>query len=296
MEPLSLPTRETAAAVMVAYHPDEGLVERLVRVAGQVSTVIVVDNASIPPVRQRLPGLQSVEVVRNERNVGVAAALNEGMRLAISQGCRWVLTLDQDSIVDPDIVDRLAAIYRQAAGRLRVGLISANARSPRSELVGSPCRDAAAAYEERTTVITSGSLIALAAYARAGPFREDFFIEGVDLEYCLRLRRAGYRILQSCRPLMTHAAGTMDEVRLLGRTILVPHHQPWRYYYMIRNFLLIVRGYYRQEPVWVCAAAVGVMKMIARVALFEHGRAAKFAAMLRGLWDGITAGAAAGGL
>lgn len=289
MERDSPPSPDTSAAVVVSYHPDEGLADRVARLAAQTARVLVVDNTSPLGFRRWLQALAAptVEIILNEQNLGVAAALNQGMRRAVEHGYHWGLTMDQDSTVDPDLLGTLGEIYRACPEPSRVGLISANARSKHSGRVAVRCPDGAGLFVECKTVITSGSLIALAAYQRAGPFREDFFIEGVDLEYCLRLRRHGYRILCSCRPLMTHAAGRMDEARVLGRTILVPHHDPWRYYYMLRNFVLIVREYWRQEPRWVGAATVGVGKMMVRVMLFERQRPAKFAAMLRGVRDGI---------
>jgi len=38
-------------------------------------------------------------------------------------------------------------------------------------------------------VITSGSLLPLATYADIGPFREEFFIDFVDTDYCFRARK-----------------------------------------------------------------------------------------------------------
>lgn len=287
MEPWNPPARDRTAAVVVTHHPDEGLWARLDRVIPQVGAVIVVDNgpAGVTQLGSVPPG---VIVIPNGRNLGIATALNQGARRAIDLGYSWILTLDQDSVVDGDLVDSLAAIYAMYPQSSKVGLLSANSRSPVSGRVARRCPWDSQPHLECTTAITSGSLISLAAYTTVGPFRDDFFIEGVDLEYCLRLRRHGYRIISSCRPLMTHAAGAREEVRFLGRTILVANHAPRRYYYLMRNFTRIVRTYFRYEPRWVVAATVGVVKMVVRVALFERDRREKFVALLRGLLDGVT--------
>lgn len=95
--------RDSVAAVVVAHHPDPGFASRLARVATQVAAVIVVDNHSSPPVRDHLAdaGVVHAELIENARNEGIGRALNHGVQRAAARGFRWVLTLDQDTAVDP---------------------------------------------------------------------------------------------------------------------------------------------------------------------------------------------------
>ena len=283
------PRAEATAAVVVTYHPDAELDDRLRRVRSQVAYVVIVDNSATPTVSARLRQLtrENVELIENDRNVGVAAALNRGLRRAAALNLAWVLMLDQDSVVDDDMLASLIHIYHECPSRDRIGLIGANSRSPISGRMGMACGTRGREYVETKTTITSGSLVALSIYERVGPFRDDFFIEGVDLEYCLRLRRHGFAVLCSRRPLMTHAGGTAEERSLFGRAVLIANHEPWRYYYMLRNFVDIVRHYAGREPLWVVAALVNFLKTFVKIWLFERNRVAKFAAMGRGIGDGI---------
>jgi len=281
------------AAVIVTYEPDADFAERLRRVVGQVGRVIIVDNSERAPGRQSLRGIDpgTVELIENGGNEGVARALNQGLRRAVQLGCTWVLTLDQDSEIDPGLVQALVALYDRCPFRDRVGLIGANARSKHSGRLAVRCREPQREYVEVKTTITSGSLMALSAYRAVGPFRDDFFIEGVDLEYCLRLRKYGFRILLSCQPRMTHAAGNMAERRLAGRTVVVANHAPWRYYYVTRNLVKVSRMYAWREPAWVASACVNLAKAIVKMLLFEEQRAEKVARMIVGAWDGATGSA-----
>lgn len=43
-------------------------------------------------------------------------------------------------------------------------------------------------FRERKTLITSGMLIPLSLFGKIGMFREDYFIDSVDHEFCLRAR------------------------------------------------------------------------------------------------------------
>lgn len=287
---MGVPPRAGAtAAVVVTYHPDREFGDRLRRIAAQVAHVIVVDNSSVRSVGMSLRQLTSetVELIENDRNVGVATALNQGLKRAASMNFSWVVTLDQDSVVDGDMLASLIRIYHECPSRDSIGLIGANVRSPISGRAGILCETTGSEYLELKTTITSGSMVPLSAYECVGPFRDDFFIDGVDLEYCLRLRRHGFSVLCSRRPLMTHAGGAAEERTLFGRVVLVANHEPWRYYYMLRNFVHIARQYFTQEPFWVLAALVNFLKTFVKICLYERNKRAKFAAIARGIGDGV---------
>jgi len=48
-----------------------------------------------------------------------------------------------------------------------------------------------------------------------GVFREEFFIDRVDFEYCLRAKARGYCVIRTRKPLMSHTIGTPTAHRLL---------------------------------------------------------------------------------
>jgi len=277
------------AAVIVTYNPDQEFKERIELIKNQVARVIVVDNYSLPLVRQMLRALKSskIEVIENTSNKGLAAALNQGVLWAKKLGYSWVLTLDQDTTVDNDMVKSLVSIYSQCPFYEKIGLIGSNSRSKYSGRLYINCQNSKKDFIKVKTIITSGSLLSLTAYEKAGPFREDFFIEGIDLEYCLRLRKYGYEVLLSCRPLMTHAAGKMEEHHFFGRVILVANHEPWRYYLMTRNLLEIFFIYFWREPIWILEASFNFMKTVIKIILYEDAKMLKLKYLNKGIWDAL---------
>ena len=117
--------------------------------------------------------------------------------------------------------------------------------------------------------------------------REAFFIDGIDIEFCLRVRAAGMHIVATGRPLMTHGAGATEERRLFGRTVLVGHHPPWRCFLQYRNLTWTLLHYAWTDPKWTGMAIFAMVKRICLVCLFERQRCAKLWAMLRGTLVGI---------
>ena len=80
------------------------------------------------------------------------------------------------------------------------------------------CRQYLRPMPERKTVITSGCLVDAAFAREIGGFRDDFFIDQVDHEFCLRTRANGRRVAISAKPVMQHSVGGWrgPRVPLLG--------------------------------------------------------------------------------
>lgn len=285
------PSRGHVCAGFVTYAPDAGFPQRLERVAAQVDRVVLVDNGSLPEATAPLRALARggrVDVVLNRENLGLATALNQAARWARERGYPWLLTLDQDCVVADGLVAALGAIYESAAPRERIGLIGANFRDPNTGELGiqGPPADRGEFFEH-PVAITSGSLMSLAAFEAVGPFRDDFFIDSVDHEYCLRLRAHDYAVLVSRAPLMAHPIGARRRHSLLWWAPICSHHGPLRRYYMARNRLVIALRYRRTDARWVLRNLAYTLKEALLVLLFEERAAAKTAAMLLGFWHAL---------
>jgi len=281
--------------IIVTYNIGREIYKCFNSVINQVDKIVMVDNGSdketIAVLKKINKENSKVELIKNSVNLGLAKALNQGVLWAKKLGYSWVLTLDQDTIVGNNMVKSLVSIYSQCPFYEKIGLIGSNSRSKYSGRLYINCQNSKKDFIKVKTIITSGSLLSLTAYEKAGPFREDFFIEGIDLEYCLRLRKYGYEVLLSCRPLMTHAAGKMEEHHFFGRVILVANHEPWRYYLMTRNLLEIFFIYFWREPIWILEASFNFMKTVIKIILYEDAKMLKLKYLNKGIWTLCLVGA-----
>ncbi len=286
------PAAGAICAVIVTYHPDSTLVDRVERLAKQVAQTVIVDNGSSEACVEQLRRLANqlgIHLILNPRNEGIARALNMGARWAIERGYLWILTLDQDTTVLPEMVHSLGQIARRCPFHERLAVVGSNYIQKENgkialNLTGSG--DFAAA--ETKTALTSGSLVSLDVYRSIGGFREDFFIDCVDHEYCLRARAHGFRIIVSSRPMMEHGIGNLTEHRLLWRAVGTSNHPPSRHYFLARNTLILAREYVGKEPRWVVSYLWAWVKSILRVCLFEKERISKAKHIIRGCIDGAS--------
>ena len=239
-------------AVVSTFRPGAAAEQAVSSVLPQVDGVVVVDDGSGPdatPVLERLAGL-GAEVVVLPANRGIAAALNRGIDVARSRGATHVLTLDQDSVVPDDFVSALVAGAVRSGADAPGALVPeyfASVRQARGQM-----RDGIA---DAVNVIQSGMLVPVATFDAVGGLREDFFIDLVDTEFELRLRAAGYRVVAVEGLRLGHALGAKYERRFGGRPVRLPGippevtlSTPFRYFYRVRNRLVLNREYARTAP------------------------------------------------
>lgn len=280
------PSATNVCAVVVAYFPDAGFDARLQAILPQVARLVVVDNtpeAIALPAALRATWGDRLHCISNHANRGVATALNQGLEYAMQQGLPWLLTLDQDTQCYPDMVDILGRAYEGSEPPPAV--VGSNYFDPMNQRLKVKVCDAAESLEQKT-VITSGSLVDACVARQVNGFRDDYFIDQLDHEFCLRLRAHGYRVVISRRPAMAHSVGNPGGARLPFLGVL-PNHPPVRKYYIARNTVVTVAEYWRREPAWCLRRLVRLFLGLVEMALMEKHRLSKVRAFAGGVMDGL---------
>ena len=222
-------------AGIVLYNPDPERLKRNVAAArSQAEEVFLCDNGSGNIGELRALAAPGVTLLENGENLGIAAALNRLCREALAKGYDWILTLDHDTVVPEDMIRKMAPyLDAEDTAILCPGVWYEGWRERPAE------KDTA---EEVTACMTSGSLTRLSAWEKAGGFREEFFIDFVDNEFCKKLRDRGYKVIRVNGCVMAHSLGEVRTVKLplLGERKWSVH-APWRFYYMVRNNIVFIR-------------------------------------------------------
>ncbi|MDK6590313.1 glycosyltransferase family 2 protein [Actinotignum timonense] len=238
-------------AVVITYNPDGNCETRLTALALQVGHVVVIDNGSEESRRAAVAesahavGAQFISLAQN---LGIAAATNIGIEQARARGARFVLLMDQDSLVGSDMVTRLLEVL---AGNPQIGAagpLPSEEREGEDQLVyvareWAPKRATAAELERPVLdvafLIASGCLIRMETLDDVGGMGTALFIDHVDLEWGVRARSQGWRLVCVTAARLYHSLG--DAVVLLpGRTQPVHVHAPIRNYYLVRNTARVI--------------------------------------------------------
>lgn len=288
---------DSTRAVIVTYRPDmPALQAQLTRLQPQVASIVIIDNASDASARHELRDLAtrfSAELIENPNNLGVAAALNQGIDHARRQGASHVLLMDQDSLPATDMVAALHTSLARLSAQQSVGAVGPVAEDLRDATpapfvrIGFPLNRKLPAMPGQTVrsdfLITSGSLVPLAVIDAVGGMDEGLFIDNVDLEWSFRAAHAGYTLHGVGDAHMGHRIG--DEVRRLplGASFV---HSPVRLYYMMRNRILLYRRA-ATPVVWIAQDVPRALLKLVRFSLLVSPRRANAVAMLAGIRDGL---------
>ena len=169
------------AAVVVLYNPGQDSVENIFSYYKQVEAVYIFDNSEKKnSIVEKINTLGSIKIVSNEGNAGISIALNTAASIAIKEGYKYLLTMDQDSRIPDNYV---AELLKEFDNKQNVGIVSSFIVHKKNPKKAQHNR-----VEDVATLITSGSIINLAAHKKIGGFLEKLFIDYVDNEYCLRMR------------------------------------------------------------------------------------------------------------
>jgi rhamnosyltransferase len=279
-------------AVMVTYNPDSTLEQNILALLPEVEKLIVVDNGSDLASRSYLQGIAStceLEVIWNGENLGLAAALNAGIERALAEDrYTWVATFDHDSRALPGFRKTMLAAYQSCPFRDEVALISPHYMLfPKESFERPEQPELTPQWREKTATLQSGILIRSDVFRSVGMFDASFFIDYVDFEFCLRLRKHGFRIIEASNAKLVHRVGNPTTHTIFYKTYLVFNHAPFRRYYITRNRLRIYRRYLFAYPRWIGQDAWSWVKELVKLALFEKNRGAKLRCIARGAWDAL---------
>lgn len=186
-----------------------------------IGETIVVDNGSRPETAAALAEFPWVRVIRNERNLGFAAACNQGTRAA--QG-RFVVHLNNDTVAtngwlahllaplaDPGVGITGAKLLfpdgtiQHAGVVTRFSRLGADGIAPYHLLGGRPGNDPGAAVQRDFDIVTGACLaMSRALYLDLGGFDETYWNGYEDVDLCLKVRARGLRVVYEPRALLTH--------------------------------------------------------------------------------------------
>lgn len=276
-------------AVVVTYNPGPGLLQNLQALGSQIERVLVVDNGSTDIDAVRTAAAEAgCALEENGRNLGIAAALNRGVARALETGVDWLATFDQDSFLPEHAIRELLALHASHPRRAEIGLVAPAHRDRGTQgdyhlpmdIIAQTAR-----WRLLRCTITSGSLIRREVLDEIGGFEERLFIDSVDHEFCMRMRKRGWLVVEHRGVVMPHSIGASTQHRLLGLRIVCTHHSPTRRYYITRNLLEVAIRNLRFDPTWSIKALLQLTSGAIASVTYEQNRAAKLAAILAGLRD-----------
>lgn len=211
-------------------------------------TILVVDNASTDGTEEMLARtFPDVKVLRLPNNQGGAGGFHEGMKWAFEQGFQWMWVMDDDAIPEVHTLENLMT-HASIGGLDVVSPIVVDKDNPsicafRFTYSGEVIDTVEKARGFGLPVLCGhahaflGTLIARGAIERVGLPDKRFFIRGDEVEYLIRLKRAGLKLGVVVDAVLRHPSGVRDYRPVLGGMFhVVELGDPAKNFYRHRNY------------------------------------------------------------
>ena len=255
--------------------------------------VIVVDNASTDGSPQRIrSAYPQITLIENEENLGFVGGSNIGIKYALERDAAYILLLNNDTTVHRDLLKELV---RVAESNPQAGILGPKiyfydrpeilwfagslfkAYLGKTLQVGFGERDEGQYDEVREVPFISGcALMFRAEVAKSiGLLDSDYYHSNEDVDFCLRARRAGFKVLFVPQAKVWHKVAVAS-----GGTA-----SPFYFYYPFRNRLLLMKkhGRWYHWPGFLLHYLLSVLKREAL--LLARGNWAGGRAILLGIAD-----------
>lgn len=203
--------------------------------------LIVVNNSRARAIRSCLRCFRDIRILQNSENRGYAKAANQGARAARG---RFLCFLNSDTLVPPRWMERLLKAARQP----KTGAVEPATNNRKNDVYRSRRRTRAVdeetvafldrnAVQRRQVFETARCLVGFCllipqdAMKTVGPFDERFFFGMEDIDYSLRLRLRGYRLIRARSVFVYHhwsASGRPDHRRRFDRQARRRFTEKWR--------------------------------------------------------------------
>lgn len=186
--------------------------------------------------------------------------------------------MDQDSVFENGSMKELKEVAMEAA--TNIAIVSPVHLTPKANLPVSADRT-----KKIKLTMTSGNLLRISAWTKAGPFEEKLFIDSVDHEYYLRLRKQGFVIVRANNSVLLHPLGEIQYSKFLFIKLKTTNHPALRRYYITRNRLYVSFKYFFSDFWFFFRESRELIKSFFVVLLLDEEKGKKLKMMTRGVFD-----------
>lgn len=311
------------AAVVVTYNRKKLLIECLEALRRQtrpVDAIYIIDNASTDGtpelLREKgyikgletgtstisLQGGEKIKIVyiRMKENTGGSGGFHEGVKRAYNDGYDWIWLMDDDAEPLADSLEKLLEYIDEDVAvlcstiLLKDGSVYLNHRGISKGRFPSHWRPIKKeCYERRVLEIDIatfvGFLINRKKIMRVGFPKKEFFILYDDVEYSLRLKKAGKILLIPSSIIIHKEEGRKYKIKkFLGKkSKRTPYKNFWREYYGIRNSIWVSKKYTSTKIGFYIILLIWTLEIITNVLIFDDKKLKRIKIIVNAIIDGL---------
>jgi len=293
---------EKLVTITVTFNPDIEQLKRQLQACSIANQIIIVDNDSnnIDEIQEITIQNKKIQLIKNEKNLGLAAALNIGAQAACQNNLiQYCLFLDQDSEPKPNSIEQLLINYQHLKNLgVRVGCVGPQLLDPTThlfhgfhQLSGILWKRVFPKETDRAVSCTnlngSGTLTSIELLKELQGFREDFFIDHIDTDWAFRVLHAGYTLWGIPQAIFSHSMGNKSFRFWFFGWKIWPYRTAQRHYFLFRNAILLMKEPYVPTR-WKYLAALKLITTFLAHLLFDKERKIQCQKIIQGIEDSFS--------
>lgn len=265
-------------AFVITYYPDEQLLRDNIRsFASDVDRIVIWDNTPEGDVtiKSIVDEYKHATYLTEGCNKGISYPLNRAWRLACSEYYDYLLTMDQDSVWKDFRLYKDSIFSKNAPW----GIYGPEVRLPKVQ---------SRPYFEKTDyVITSGMLVSADILNRLDGYCQEFFVDGIDIEFCLYAKKYGIPTYRLKHCYMKQRFGTPQTTIVLGCKQHTTNYSPRRLHEIGKVHTSIFLHYPCSFTLRKKIIMTYLWKFPIKLFFLESDKKNKAMAFLQGLWKGL---------
>lgn len=216
---------------------------------------------------------EKVEYYANHENIGLCASVNNAITKAVNREADWILIMNPDGTFSNDAV-KIYKEYLKENNHDDIAIIA-----PVFNIDRRP-QHAGVGTQEINYADMSGCIYSTRVMNKIGKFDTKTYFYGLDAEYCLRVKKFGYKIIECSEAVLDHCPAKTREIRLFGKRVFAyGFDPPDRFYYQFRS------AYYIHQKYGLNRTDFFMLYKIIKVVLFFENKKAYFHAIKKGVKD-----------
>lgn len=221
-------------SVIVTYNFDDSLFDNIKNISIQ-SQLLIIDNSINDIMNEKLQIIsekyKNIKVIYNKENMGLSYSYNLALKYAKEGNYDYFVTFDQDTHISENTLLELIELM----DKYNLDSIGPNFRKI------SKYKDTELSFPK--FIISSCNITKMQVYDKI-QYDDNLFIDNIDLDFCLLLKKYNYRFAMANNIFITHSIGE----KYTGKFgIEFYAHSPKRYYYIYRNYYILKRKYNNEK-------------------------------------------------
>ena len=273
--------REGVCAALTLFYPSDEQIENLVKYLDVFPELLIVDNT--PTGRHeyidKIKGYKKIHVLSLSENIGLSKGLNLICESAYNLNYKYCCVLDQDSTLDNNSIEDMISFINNFGSK--VALFCPNIVYKHNN--DNSCTSGSNDFKIVDWAITSGSFFDLDVFKIMNGFDENYFIDRLEIDYCLKAKACGFPTVQVSSVSLHQELG--EPATFCGFKFY--QHSPLRVYYQFRNRIYFyTEKKYSSKLFSYLKLILLSIRQILKIILIESKKKEKIMYILQAIKDG----------